>query len=81
MGLGGRSDPARGDWPLPSMLQSPHPLIPFTQGASQIAELVSHARQLNPNFAVMAGGGVRPDNVAELLAATGVSEVHSSASR
>ena len=51
------------------------------QGASQIAELVSHARSISPDFQVMAGAGVRPDNVAALLAATGVSEIHSSASR
>ena len=42
---------------------------------------MAHARRLDPAFTVMAGGGVRPDNVEELLAATGVSEIHSSASR
>ena len=51
------------------------------QGAEQIAALVRHAKQLSPAFTVMAGGSVRPENVAELLAETNVVEVHSSASR
>ena len=50
------------------------------QGTKQIAELVAHARQLQ-GFSVMAGGGIRPDNVARILSETGVTEIHSSASR
>ncbi|KAK9797006.1 hypothetical protein WJX73_003660 [Symbiochloris irregularis] len=51
------------------------------QGSEQIAGLVSHARQHLAGFTVMAGGGIRPDNVDSILAHTGVSEIHSSACR
>ena len=43
------------------------------QGASTIAALV---RQADDALVVMAGGGVRAHNVAELVQATGVAEVH-----
>jgi copper homeostasis protein len=45
-------------------------------GAPRIAALVAAAAG---RLAVMPGGGVRPDNLAALLAATGAREVHSSA--
>ena len=47
-------------------------------GASAIHALVQQARD---RLMVMAGAGVRPDNVAALVAATGVREVHLSATR
>ena len=34
-----------------------------------------------PHLSIMAGAGVRPDNAAALVAATGVREIHGSASR
>lgn len=46
------------------------------QGADRIAELV---RRSAGRIAVLAGGGVVPDNAAELLQLTGVAEIHSSA--
>lgn len=45
-------------------------------GAATIAALVQQARG---RIAVMAGAGIGPDNVRDLLAATGVSQVHASA--
>lgn len=58
-----------------------HAPLVCMQGAHQIAALVSHAKQLQSSISIVAGGGVRPDNVAQLLELTGVPEVHSSASR
>ena len=46
-------------------------------GAETIARLVEQA---DGRIAILAGGGVRPDNVAELIARTGVVEVHGSCS-
>lgn len=46
------------------------------EGADQIARLVASAP---PGGSVVAGGGVTAENVAALLAATGVREVHASA--
>lgn len=48
------------------------------QGYSAIAALV---KQAAGRIVVMAGGGVRSENVLELVANTGVQEVHSSARR
>lgn len=48
------------------------------EGAATLARMVTAARG---RLSVMAGAGVRPDNVAALIAATGVREVHGSASR
>lgn len=47
-------------------------------GAAMLALMVRAARG---RLAVIAGAGVRPDNVAALVAATGVREVHASASQ
>lgn len=47
-------------------------------GAGLIAELV---RRAGPDLTVMAGGGVRPDNVLALLRATGVQDVHAAPRR
>lgn len=44
-------------------------------GAAQLAALV---RQSQGRIRILAGSGIRPDNVAGLLAATGVHEVHAS---
>ncbi len=44
-------------------------------GAANIARLVANARK---RIAIMAGGNVRRNNVQELVAATGVEEVHTS---
>lgn len=44
-----------------------------TEGASRIAALVAQARG---RIAVLAGGGIRAHNVAELIARTAVREVH-----
>lgn len=44
-------------------------------GAAQLAALV---RQSQDRIRILAGSGIRPDNVADLLAATGVHEVHAS---
>lgn len=46
-----------------------------TAGAAQLAALV---RQSQGRIRILAGSGIRPDNVAGLLAATGVHEVHAS---
>jgi copper homeostasis protein len=46
-------------------------------GAAVIAELVRRAGPV----AVMAGGGVRPDNVAEVVGRTGVADVHAAPRR
>ncbi|HEU0180675.1 MAG TPA: copper homeostasis protein CutC [Agromyces mariniharenae] len=43
------------------------------EGSERLAELVSHA---SGRIAVLAGGGVRPDNVEALVRTTGVREVH-----
>ncbi|MEV8213877.1 copper homeostasis protein CutC [Leifsonia sp. NPDC077715] len=43
------------------------------EGADALAELVAQA---GDRIAVLAGGGVRPGNVAELVSRTGVREVH-----
>jgi copper homeostasis protein len=48
------------------------------EGAERIAALVAQARG---RIAVLAGGGVRAGNVREVVARTGVREVHLSASR
>ena len=48
------------------------------QGAKRISDLVIEAQG---RITIMAAGGVRLSNVRELLDATGVTEVHSSASR
>lgn len=47
-------------------------------GAATLARMVEAARG---RLSVIAGGGVRPDNIAALVAATGVRETHASASR
>ncbi|WOI58314.1 copper homeostasis protein CutC [Palleronia sp. LCG004] len=47
------------------------------EGAATIAEMV---RAAPPGLSIMAGSGIRPENAAELIAATGVREIHSSAS-
>ncbi len=47
-------------------------------GRARIAELVGRAPA---GLTILAGAGVGPDNVAELIRATGVAEVHFSASR
>ena len=44
------------------------------QGAAVIKRLVDHAS----NLKILAGSGVTPDNVRQLIAATGVTEVHGS---
>ena len=44
------------------------------QGAAVIKRLVDHS----PNLKILAGSGVTPDNVRQLIAATGVTEVHGS---
>lgn len=43
------------------------------QGVNAIAELVSSARN---RIAIMAGAGIRHDNVAQIIARTGVREIH-----
>lgn len=50
----------------------------LAQGSTAIAQLV---QQAEGRIAVMAGGGVRAQNVARTVQLTGVSEVHSSAAR
>jgi copper homeostasis protein len=44
-------------------------------GAARLAELVERA---GDRIAILAGGGLNPGNAAELVARTGVSEVHGS---
>lgn len=51
--------------------------IGAADGAPVIRELVERAKG---RIAIMAGAGVRPENVAALISDSGVSEVHSSAS-
>ena len=46
-------------------------------GSDLIRELVRHA---GSNLSVMAGAGIRPKNVSKLIRATGVLEIHASAS-
>ncbi|WP_019833419.1 copper homeostasis protein CutC [Sphingomonas sp. PR090111-T3T-6A] len=48
------------------------------EGAATLARMVEVAGK---HLSIMAGAGVRPDNAAALVAATGVREVHGSASR
>lgn len=48
------------------------------EGSHRIRELMAAAGE---RLAIMAGGGVRPDTVADLVAVTGVAEVHASARR
>lgn len=48
------------------------------EGAATLARMVEAARG---RLSIVAGAGVRPDTLAALLAATGVREVHGSASR
>ncbi len=43
------------------------------EGARQLAKLVAHA---GGRIVILAGGGIRPDHVADLVRDTGVSEVH-----
>jgi copper homeostasis protein len=43
------------------------------EGADQLADLVAQA---DGRIVILAGGGVRPGNVADLVARTGVAEVH-----
>lgn len=47
-----------------------------TEGAATIAQLV---RLVGSRLEILAGGGIRPENVAELLHATGCDQVHASA--
>ncbi|HWG30035.1 MAG TPA: copper homeostasis protein CutC, partial [Steroidobacteraceae bacterium] len=47
------------------------------QGATAIAAVV---RQAAGRISVIAGAGIRPENVRQLVAATGVCEIHASAS-
>lgn len=47
-----------------------------TEGQESIAKLV---KQSDRRIKIMAGGGIRPHNVVDLVKATGVEEVHSSA--
>ncbi|MFZ3001992.1 MAG: copper homeostasis protein CutC [Undibacterium umbellatum] len=44
------------------------------------AQLASLVRQANQRLSIMAGAGIRPDNLAALVIASGVTEVHASAS-
>ncbi|MBI3731398.1 MAG: copper homeostasis protein CutC [Burkholderiales bacterium] len=44
------------------------------------AQLASMVRQAGERIRVMSGAGIRPDNLAALVAASGVTEVHASAS-
>ena len=44
-------------------------------GVARLAQMVAHA---GPDLSIMAGSGVSAQNVADLIAATGVSEVHAS---
>ncbi len=53
-------------------------LTACAQGADALAALVTQAAG---RIAVMAGGGVRPNNAAALLRRTGVRELHTSARR
>lgn len=48
------------------------------EGMARLAEMVAAA---GDRLSIIAGAGVTPDNVARLVAATGVREVHASASR
>src|SRR5207245_568749 len=48
------------------------------EGAATLARMV---QQAHGRLSVMAGSGVAPGNVARLIAETGVTEVHGSASR
>lgn len=48
------------------------------EGAAMLARMVEAARD---RLSIVAGAGVRADNIAALVAATGVHEVHGSASR
>ena len=50
-------------------------------GAGLLAELVAAAGVGTPPVAILAGGGIGPDTVAELIRATGVREVHFSGRR
>ena len=45
------------------------------QGATRIAELIRHARG---RIEILPGGGINPENVAELIRATGCTQVHGS---
>ena len=51
----------------------PHPAV---DGLSVLAELVRLSRASASAPSVLVGGSVRPDNVREILAATGATEVH-----
>jgi copper homeostasis protein len=48
------------------------------EGLTTLAAMVAAAGE---RISIIAGAGVRPDNVARIIAATGVREVHGSASR
>ncbi|MBP5677017.1 MAG: copper homeostasis protein CutC [Bacteroidales bacterium] len=49
-----------------------------TEGAFVIKKMVEYSSNHNPHFSILAGSGVTPENVSQLIEATGVTEVHGS---